>query len=168
MINWVFIKLLKHYKQIARYSIIGILCFLVDISLLIILTKYTKIHYLFASVIGYLTGVFINYFLSISWVFSRRNLKKFWHIEFSIFMLIELIAMLFMSGSLYIFKGFLRVDLKLSKIFANFIAAIWNYIIKHIFLFKQHPEEKQLFIQERKQILSGNKEIKIFVNKNNF
>lgn len=157
MIQWIKSKLIKHYIQLGKYSVIGIFCFLLDISILIILTKFTRIHYLIASSIGYLTGVIVNYLFSITWVFSKRNLKKYWHVEFSIFMVIELFAMTIMSISLFGFRDYLGLNLKISKVLANFIAAIWNYAVKHIFLFKQHPEQKQQFLEERKSILQGNK-----------
>jgi putative flippase GtrA len=156
MKTWLKLKFLSHYRQFIKYSLVGVLCFLIDISILMTLIRFTKIHYLLASAIGYLTGVIINYFFSINWIFSRRNLKKYWHIEFSIFFAIELIAMSLMSVGLFMFKDFFGLRIKLSKVLANLLAAGWNYIIKHLFLFKKHPQEKIKYLNDRKEILFGN------------
>ena len=139
---WLKLKLISHYRAISKYTLIGVFCFLVDIFILIILSKYTRIHYLFASAIGYLTGLVINYGFSIKWIFTKRQYKKSPKIEFLIFFTIELIAMLLMSSSLYIFKEFLRIDLRLAKVYANLIAAVWNYALKYQLLFKRRIMSK--------------------------
>ncbi len=156
MKTWLKLKFLSHYKQLGKYSITGIICFLVDISILLCLIRFTKIHYLVASALGYLTGVLLNYFFSITWIFSKRNLKKYWHVEFSIFLAIELVAMALMSVGLFMFRDFFGLRIKIAKILANLIAAGWNYVIKHLFLFKKHPEEKNDYLNEKKDILFGN------------
>ena len=124
----------------GRYSLIGFLCFLLDLLLLLVLVKYTNIHYLIASVISYVIGSTINYGFSISWIFKKRKLRDYWKTELLIFMLIELFALCIMSGSLYVFKEFLRFPLKYSKIIANILAALWNYTFKYYFLFRRDPE----------------------------
>ena len=126
-----------HFYSSYKYLLIGVLCFILDFYTLMFLVKYTKMFYLLASGIGYIVGVIVNYFFCIKWIFSERIHQKNWKLEFGFFFLIEIIALIFMSSSLFILKGFLRIDLALSKVIANILTAIWNYIMKYRLLFNK-------------------------------
>lgn len=133
------------YKQILKYFLIGILCFLVDVSLTLFFADHTPVHYLPGSAIGYLTGSVINYWLSVKWVFQKRNLKRYWKTEFTFFLVIEIIALFMMSGSLYLLKEMVfKSNLLLAKVLANCIAAIGNYYLKYALLFSSNRRIKKI------------------------
>jgi len=140
MIKKLKIHIINQFKQIFKYFIIGFLCFLIDISILYVLLELKIINYILASAIGYLTGSTINYWLSINWVFKKRNLIKYWKVEFTFFIIIEVIALLLMSSSLYLLREFLHLNVFIAKIIATIIAAIFNYLSKYRFLFSYHPQ----------------------------
>ena len=137
--DWINTIVLKHHKQLGKYSFIGIICFFLDLGILLLITKYTMIHYLLASSIGYMSGAILNYGLSINWVFKKRNLKEYWKTEFIFFIFIEILALLAMSGFLYTFKGILKLNLIAAKILSNTLAAFLNYGLKYNYLFSHHP-----------------------------
>ena len=137
--EWISSILLKHHKQLWKYSSIGAICFVLDLGILLLITKYTIIHYLLASSIGYLSGSIVNYGLSINWVFKKRNLKGYWKTEFIFFLCIEILALLAMSSFLFAFKGLLKLNLVTAKILANTTAAFLNYGLKYNYLFSHHP-----------------------------
>lgn len=152
MIRWIRSKFISHSKQLVKYSIFGLLSFFVDFSLTYYLTQNLQAHYLVSSTIGYVTGLIINYFFSITWVYSKRNLKDFWHLEFGIFFVIEIVALLLMSIVMFFAKDYLKIPLMLSKLIGNFVAFIWNYLIKHFFLFRANPTEKSDYINWKKKL----------------
>ena len=133
-------ELRKRHKEFSRYTLIGILCFLLDFLLSMFIVKFTRLHYIYASAIGYTTGAILNYKFSISWVFKKRKFRDYWKTEFIAFMLIELFALLVMSGSLLALKESFKVRLKLAKILANIFAAMLNYSLKSVFLFKHNTD----------------------------
>ncbi|HOD54226.1 MAG TPA: GtrA family protein [Candidatus Cloacimonadota bacterium] len=152
MINWFKNKTLKHYKQFLKYSIFGIICFFVDYGLTVFLNYQFTLHYLMASSIGYGAGVLLNYFFSITWVFSKRNMKDIWHIELAIFLSIEIVALLIMNLFIFLSHDYLYIGFYIAKLLGNFAAFIWNYTIKHIFLFRAHPEEKKIYMERKKEL----------------
>ncbi len=152
MFNWIKRKTLKHYKQFLKYSVFGILCFFIDYCISIFLKDYYHIHYLLASTIGYCVGIVINYLFSITWVFSKRNLKQYWHIELAIFVAIEIVALLLMNLIIFLSTDYLFITFYISKLLGNFVAFFWNYLIKHLFLFKTNPEKKQQYINDKKKL----------------
>ncbi len=155
MINWIKSKILIHSKQLIKYSIFGLISFFVDFLLTYILIKNTQIHYLISSTIGYIVGVMISYYFSITWVFSKRNLKDFWHLELGIFILIEIVALLLMNVVMFFSTDYLKFGFLLSKLIGNFIAFIWNYLIKHFFLFRANPTIKNDFLNWKKELYKG-------------
>lgn len=152
MINWLKSKTLKHYKQFLKYSIFGVISFIVDYFITILLTSQYGIHYLLSSTIGYSIGIIINYIFSITWVFSKRNLKDYWHIELGIFISIEIVALLIMNMIIFFCHDYYYISFYIAKLIGNFAAFIWNYSIKHLFLFKANPEEKIQYIKDKKHL----------------
>ena len=136
-------EMISMLVQTSKYTLIGFLCFCIDFLVFLLLAELTNIHYLLASAIGYFIGVIVNYGFSISWVFKKRKLRGHWKTEFTIFMIIECIAILIMSSSLYVFEEVFIIPLAFSKIIANILAALWNYIMKYFFLFRKDPEKSK-------------------------
>ena len=141
MINYLISKLIKHYKQMARYTVIGILCFVVNYAIAVFLENALDWSSPISATIGYIVGVILNYILAIKWVFLKRNLKGQWKKEFFIFIVIEIFAMLLMLITLFILEKVCKIQFEIALIVANFAAAIWNYLAKHLFLFRTHPDE---------------------------
>jgi putative flippase GtrA len=135
----------------AKYVLIGILCFVIDFSIFLILTDFVESLYLYASATGYLTGAVVNYIFCIKWVFPKRNLANYWKTEFGIFIAIEFTALLVLTACLYIFADIIDIDLELSKILANIVAGVWNYIIKRLFLFDDNSKLMQYIKRKRGQ-----------------
>lgn len=67
-----------------RYTVVGFVAFVVDVSLLVLLTEFAGIHYLISAALSFICGLVTNYGLSITWVFDHRSVENRW-IEFGIF-----------------------------------------------------------------------------------
>jgi putative flippase GtrA len=130
--------------QFFRYLIVGGLAFIVDYSLLNFFTDSVGIHYLISQIIGYTAGLFLNYYLSVRWVFSTRNIEKQHH-EFLIFAFIGLIGLGINTFVLWVFKEHLFMlffnnvpdhHQRYSKLFATALVFAWNFIARKITLFR--------------------------------
>ena len=61
--------------QLFRYTFVGGFAFIVDFGTLYVLTEYFNIYYLVSAGIAFISGLIINYFLSVKWVFNNRAVK---------------------------------------------------------------------------------------------
>jgi len=137
-----FNRLLKNksgniFIQVFRYCISGGLAFVVDFVVLYLLTTIVGWHYLYGTALGYLIGLVITYFLSITWVFDSRKISNHW-LEFLGFTMIGLWGMgltqlfmwlltdyLFQNESMYLY----------SKLITIFFVSGIIFIFKKLFLF---------------------------------
>lgn len=122
------------FTQLIRYVIVGGLAFIVDYSLLYLLTEYVGIHYLFSATISFIAGLIINYLLSIHWVFRQSKLKnRMW--EFIIFAIIGLVGLGINNLFLYLLTQYLHLHYLISKLITTTIVMLWNFLGRRIILF---------------------------------
>ncbi|HHW68817.1 MAG TPA: GtrA family protein [Tenericutes bacterium] len=122
----------KLFKQIIKFGIVGGIAFVIDYSLLFILTDFFKIHYLISSIISFVVSFIFNYILSIKWVFDVN--KKQTYKEIALFIGLSLIGLLINQIVLYITTDYLKVYYMISKIIATIIVMIWNFVTRKIFI----------------------------------
>lgn len=128
------------FLQLFRYTFVGGFAFLVDFSILFVLTEYFHIHYLLSAAISFIFGLVINYFLSVKWVFNNRVINNRL-LEFLFFALIGLIGLGLNELFLWFFTDFLLIYYLLSKIITTFIVYFWNFFARKIMLFNKQANE---------------------------
>ena len=132
----------RHLERSSKYFLLGAVCFLVDFFILILFLKFLpKVNYLIASAFSYSVGVILNYITSVRWIFQKRTFKTNWRLEFGIFSIIELSALIFMTASLFLLSGFFLVPVLIAKVMANMVSALYNYIVKYKFLFARNEND---------------------------
>jgi putative flippase GtrA len=121
--------------QLFRYLFVGGAAFIVDLLSLYILTDFFGIYYLISAAIAFILGLFVNYFLSVSWVFNKRKLdsKTF---EFGIFAVIGIVGLGLNEVFIWFFTQELQVYYLLSKILAAVIILFWNFFARKYVLFR--------------------------------
>ena len=122
------------FKQIVRFSIVGIIATLIDYGLLYFCTDYLKIYYLISSIISFIVSVIINYILSIKWVFDVKKKQTFK--EFVIFIFLSIIGLLINQFILYFCTDIVNIYYMLSKLIATLIVMIYNFVTRKIFIEK--------------------------------
>lgn len=124
----------KLLKQIIKFGIVGGIAFLIDYSLLYILTEFLEIYYLYSSVVSFIVSLVFNYILSIKWVFdvSRKQNSK----DFILFVVLSIIGLEINQLVMYIMVEKVNIWYMLSKIVATAIVMIWNFITRKIFIEK--------------------------------
>ncbi len=122
------------FIQFFRYLFVGGTAFIVDFSLLYILTDILYIHYLISAGISFICGLLINYFLSISWVFSQRKLTSQLS-ELLLFAFIGCIGLALTSVLMWLFTDKTGLYYLFSKIITTILVMIWNFLARKFILF---------------------------------
>lgn len=124
--------------QLFRYLFVGGFAFVVDYSLLFILTEYFHLHYLASATISFIAGLLVNYFLSTHWIFRHSKLKNK-SLEFFIFAFIGIVGLLLNNLLLFILTDYLHLHYMLSKLITAAIVMGWNFTGRKLILFKDKP-----------------------------
>jgi putative flippase GtrA len=118
-----------------KFGLVGVLAFLIDYGLLLLLTELFGIPYLISNTISFIASVVFNYFASMRYVFERRDdLSR--HREFIIFVVLSVIGLVLNDALMWVFVGLFFIDYRISKIIVTFLVSIWNFVTRKIFLEK--------------------------------
>ncbi len=121
--------------QLFRYIFVGGAAFIVDFTSLFILTDFFGIYYLISAAIAFILGLFVNYFLSVKWVFNKRKIENR-TFEFGIFAVIGIIGLGLNEVIIWFFTEDLQIYYLLSKIIAAVIILFWNFFARKLALFR--------------------------------
>ena len=134
-------KLLKSpsgnlFVQLTRYFVSGGVAFVVDASLLYVLTEWLGLHYLFSTVLSYSVGLVITYLFSILWVFDSRSVDNR-VLEFSVFASIGVMGLGLTSLFMWLFTSRCGLYYIISKAITTVIVFVWNFVAKKLLLFRR-------------------------------
>jgi len=126
------------FGQFVRYLLTGGLAFIVDFSIFTFLLYVFNLHYLLANMLSLLGGLFLNYFISVKWVFSecKRNLENKQKTELSVFIIIGLIGVGLNQLLMLLMVGVMSLQELLSKIIAAALILFWNFGARKMLLFR--------------------------------
>jgi len=121
-------------SQALRYLAVGGISFVVDASVLGIATRVFGLHYLYGNALGFLTGVCVNYTLSVRWVFAQRSVgDRRW--EIALFIAVGLAGLALSELFMALFFGKLHLALALAKIATTGLVLVWNFGVRKLLLF---------------------------------
>jgi len=100
-----------------------------------VLTEYFGIFYLISAAIAFIIALITNYILCINWIFKTRKIKskKF---EFSIFIYIGIIGLLFNEIFIWLFTSGFGINYLISKILAAIAVLFWNFLARKLILYQ--------------------------------
>ena len=123
-----------------KFGIVGLIAFVIDYGLLVLLTEVFHVNYLVSATISFTVSVIFNYAASMRYVFrhkeglSRRR-------EFVIFVVLSAIgliinnALMWAGVELLQWPEWLRDHAYLIvKVFATAVVTVWNFITRKVFL----------------------------------
>ena len=122
-------------KVLFRYIFVGGFAFIVDYSLLYLLTSWGGIHYIISATISFIVGLIVNYIISTHWIFKKSKLNNT-AIEFLVYGIIGVIGLFLNDLLLYYFTDFMHYHYMVSKLIAAAIVMGWNFIGRRTILFK--------------------------------
>lgn len=123
--------------KIIKYFIVGGIAALIDISFFFVFAKLFKFNYLAIATIGFIIATFANYILSINHVFQSSIRFGKQH-EVMLVFIVSGIGLLINQLILVIMISMLSTEMLLSKICATASVFIWNFSVRHFYIFK-HP-----------------------------
>jgi putative flippase GtrA len=120
--------------EFARYVLVGGLAFVADFSALALLVDGLGLHYLPATFLAFLLGVWINYLLSVRWVFGFRAVGHR-GVEFTIFLFVGAITLLVSLGLMALLVGGAGLHYLLAKCLTAAVTLIANFAGRRMLLF---------------------------------
>lgn len=130
------LNLYKKYKEIINYLIFGVLTTLISIVNYAIFTKVFHIDYLISNVLSWIIAVLFAYITNKIYVFeskSKKNIK-----EITSFFFFRVVSLIIEMIILYIFVDILHIDDLVTKIIAQIIVIVSNYVFSKVFVFNKN------------------------------
>ncbi len=124
----------KLFVQIMRFGVVGGLAFLIDSSVLYVLTEYLHIYVLISSVISFVVSLIFNYIMSIFWVFDVK--KKQGPKEIFVFVVLSTIGLGINQVVMYLGVEIFHIYYMFCKVFSTFVVMVYNFITRKIFVEK--------------------------------
>ena len=129
------LNLYKKYKEIINYLIFGGLTTLISIVTYAIFTKVFHIDYLISNILSWIIAVLFAYITNKIFVFeskSKKNIK-----EITSFFFFRVVSLIMEMIILYVFVDMLHIDDLVTKIIAQVIVIVSNYVFSKEFVFKK-------------------------------
>ncbi len=121
--------------QYAKFAIVGITSLMVDYGVLVFLTENTTfgLDYFQASAFSYTISIFVNYILSIKYVFhGREDMSRMK--EASIFFVLSLIGLFLTQAVMWFAVECLGIYYAIAKLLSTLMVTNYNYISRKKFL----------------------------------
>jgi len=125
-------------SEFGKYIIAGSLAFACDLSVLYLCTKMLQIHYLISTLLGYLVGLAVSYWLNTTWVFMFRKYEQSL-VELTIFNGIVVVGLLLNQTLMYLLVELVMIDYLLAKFVIAAMVMAFNYTAKKLLLFRILP-----------------------------
>lgn len=123
----------KLIEQFVKFGFVGVICFVIDYGVMILLTELFGVPYLISCTISFSISVVVNYYLSMSYIFtSRDDISK--SKEFTIFVVLSVLGVLLTVLFMWMMTDLIGVHYMLSKIVVTGIVMAFNFITRKIFL----------------------------------
>jgi putative flippase GtrA len=123
-----------NYAQIIKFAVAGAIGACIEIGLFFFFIEFTELHYLVGNFIAISVAVVINYFISQKWVFETGRYSK--RKEFTFFVGVSIVALFLNQFLMIMLVDAFELNMKLSKIGAIGLVAIYNFLAKKFFVFK--------------------------------
>lgn len=119
----------KISSQFIGYFSVALIGYIVDLSSLFIIHELLKIHYLVATVLGFIFGLTVVYLLSSRYVFGESKIKSK-SIEIGTFCLIGIIGLGILGILMWLFVDVIGIHYITAKITATIFVYTWNFFAR--------------------------------------
>lgn len=120
-------------KQFGKFAAVGITSLAVDYILLLVLVELLHVDFLIATSASFLASVVVNYFLSMRYVFSRRDdlsRKR----EFTIFAVLSAVGLGLNDLFMFVGVAVLSIGYQVMKLISTFMVTWYNFFSRRRFL----------------------------------
>ena len=119
-------------KQFLKFAVVGVIAAIIDVGTLVLLKELFFVDVLIANAIGFVVSVFVNYILSMTFVFKGKKQSKVK--EFVIFVLLSTGGLILNELIVWVGTEFLNIYYLIVKFGAMGIVLCYNFITRKIFL----------------------------------
>ena len=123
----------KLLEQIVRFGVVGVIAFVVDYAVLLLLTEVVGIHYLISSAVAFVVSVAVNYVLSVAFVFETDKSRSKGQ-EFVLFAVMSVGGLGINQLMMWLLSDGLVIPYQLSKLLATAVVMVYNFITRKLFL----------------------------------
>ncbi|UOQ86822.1 GtrA family protein [Gracilibacillus salinarum] len=129
---------MKLNKEIISYILFGIMTTLVNLTVYVLLTSVFAWHYQVATVTAWIAAVLFAYFTNKSYVFKAKYSNIFLMFKsFGVFVFYRVLSLLVDLFVMYVLIEIFYINDLVTKIIANIIVVMFNYLTSKWFVFKE-------------------------------
>lgn len=125
----------KTWEQLFRYVFVGGAAFIVDFSILYVLTEYGGLDYLLSAALSFTMGLMVNYLLCRLWVFGT-SLCRSAALEFGVFAAVGVVGLGLNELLLWLLTDRAGLWYMLSKAVAAVVVLAWNFWARKLTLYR--------------------------------
>ncbi len=119
--------------QFMKFGIVGVIAFVIDYGLMVLLTELFGVNYLVSATISFTVSVIFNYVASMRYVFRHKeNMSR--RREFVIFVVLSVIGLGINNGLMWLGTGLLGISYLITKLVATAVVMLWNFVTRKKFL----------------------------------
>jgi putative flippase GtrA len=126
----------EKYLEVLKFTMVGILNTLVDISVSFILNGFFGIAPVICHVVGYSCGTLNSFFLNKFYTFKSSGNTQKSFLQFARFIIINLISLSVTSMALKLLMEVLLIDFYFSKVLVTFLSLSLNFVGSKFWVFR--------------------------------
>lgn len=119
--------------EAGKYFLVGAACTVLDIGILYLLTHFGHMQPVPASIISFMAGTILNYYLCTIWIFKVRTIANR-NLEMTYYLIITGVGLGINSLVIWFITATFGYSVMLSKLLAIFVTYWWNFGARKYFL----------------------------------
>lgn len=119
--------------QFAKFGVVGIIAFLIDYGLFLLMNYLLGINYLLASAVSFTLATVFNFVASMRYVFAGKQGQTRTQ-QFAIFFVLSLVGLGLNQLILWLCVSVFAWQAWIGKLVATFIVMVFNFVTRKIFL----------------------------------
>lgn len=132
----------KKLYELFFYTFFGVIGTVVNIIIFVVLTKCFYVQYLISNLIAWIFSIVFAFVTNKIWVFKSKSwFFPLWFKEFVLFIVARVTTLIFDMGYMYVAISILYWNETVSKLIANIIIVVVNYVLSKILIFRKVGEE---------------------------
>ncbi len=132
------------FVQLIRYGFVVAIAFPIDFGLLYVFTDLFHLHYLLSTVLSFTISMFVNFIISVFWVFKTRADRPFWK-EVTAFFIIGFIGLGLTALIVWFSTSILGIYYLASKLIAVCFVFFWSFSARRMMFAKHVGEYIEIF-----------------------
>ena len=119
--------------QIASFGVVGVIAFIIDYGLMVVLTELFGVNYLLSTTISFIVSVVFNYLASMRFVFAhKQGMSR--RREFVIFVALSVVGLGLNDLLMWVGQSLLGIDYRITKVVVTGIVMVYNFVTRKLFL----------------------------------